>query len=369
LILYDKSGMFLGMGNQELSLLGYEDIEEFRNYNNDVADLFINKPGYIFKFKNFSWIDYALHSGTPNRRVLVKTKGGREVDSALLIHEIYLTQEVFGATTCYGVEFSNAPFKEMSHTPSQNSTQNVFETPSAYEEPTPFVAEDAPSTSMDAMEYDTPVETISFSSEPLSLEEDFSAPISFAPPIETSDFKLKFDSSILDELPVAKKSHTTQEYNTIDDIKEEDFSLKLGLETYPDDENEDLRNDSNLLVEKPRTNIAPSITEDASLFDFSLSADALGLDISTLAILIEEYVEELETKIKLIANSLDSSDLTLVKSEISKLKSVALHLHIMPLYSALEDLETRLSDDTHEAILHQLLCVQNIISDLKDSVQ
>ena len=369
MILYDKSGMFLGMGNQELSLLGYEDIEEFKNYNNDVADLFMNKPGYIFKFKNFSWIDYALHSGTPNRRVLIKTKGGREIDSALLIHEIYLTQEVFGATTCFGVEFSNAPFKEMSNTSSQNSAQKVFETPSAYEEPTPFLAEDAPSTSMEAFEYDSPVETVSFSSDTLSLEEDFSAPISFESPAETSDFKLKLDSSILDELPIAKKSHATQEYTTIDDIKEEDLSQKLGLETYHDDENEDLRNDTNLLVEKPRTNMVLSVAEEASLFDFSLSADTLGLDISTLAILIEEYIEELETKIKLIANSLDSSDHPLVKNEISKLKSVALHLHIMPLYSALERLETRFSDDTHEGILHQLLCVQNIISDLKDSVQ
>jgi len=55
LILYDKNSNFLGMGKSELSMLGFEDMEEFKSNFNDFADLFVNQPGYISKFKNFSW--------------------------------------------------------------------------------------------------------------------------------------------------------------------------------------------------------------------------------------------------------------------------------------------------------------------------
>ena len=40
MVLYDKSGLFLGMGSQELYLLGYEDMEEFRNYPADLTSTY-----------------------------------------------------------------------------------------------------------------------------------------------------------------------------------------------------------------------------------------------------------------------------------------------------------------------------------------
>lgn len=58
MILYDKECHLLGISKSILDFLGYEDIEEFKTYTNDVADLFQNRPGYIHRFKNFSWINY-----------------------------------------------------------------------------------------------------------------------------------------------------------------------------------------------------------------------------------------------------------------------------------------------------------------------
>ena len=74
MILYNKSGDFVGAGKDELSFLGFEDIDEFRHLHKDIADLFVNKPGYIFKFKNFSWIDYTLHSGAPKKKCYYQAK-------------------------------------------------------------------------------------------------------------------------------------------------------------------------------------------------------------------------------------------------------------------------------------------------------
>lgn len=148
MILYNKSGVFLGMGNSELSLLGFEDMDEFRNYHNDIADLFVNKPGYIFKFHNFSWIEYALHSGTPNKRVLLKTKNGKEIDISLSIHEIFLSVETDGSKQYFAIELTNAPskignlsLKDLEKAPIEPLSPSFFEplveTPSREKEATP----------------------------------------------------------------------------------------------------------------------------------------------------------------------------------------------------------------------------------------
>ena len=105
MLLYTQNGHFLGMGSQELSWLGYEDMEDFRAYHSDVADLFIQKSGYISKFETFSWIDYARHSGASNRRVLLHTKQGKCLELSLHVDEIFL-KDADDAMQCYfAIEF------------------------------------------------------------------------------------------------------------------------------------------------------------------------------------------------------------------------------------------------------------------------
>jgi len=374
LILYDKSGMFLGMGTQELSLLGYEDIEEFRNYHNDVADLFINKPGYIFKFKNFSWIDYTLHSGTPNRRVLIKSKNGREIDSALHIHEIFLSQEIYGSKTCFGVEFVSAnAFSKAQNSPMPSSAPELFAQtpePQAPQEKTPFVMEDAP-TFLPSQEEEPPPSKVSFESntplkEPEFSFESTSAPQSLgqetAPLPETGSFKLKFDSDILNEPSFDAKP--------IEPKNEVSFAQNVFPEVYPEDKHEDLLNDNLLSVQAPSLPSLDEKIENAPiLFDFSLSAESLGLDISTLAEIITDYVEELDTKMPLLGKALESEQHAYAKEEIAKLKSVAYHLHIAPLCTQFEQLENHLDAGTVESRAQAFLGVQNVISKLKDSIQ
>jgi predicted transcriptional regulator len=90
LILYDKDTKFLGVSADILSLLGYEDMNAFMAYNNDVADLFVNRQGYVHKFDNFSWINYLQNGSMPNKNVIVKTRNGAEIEAALNITELYL---------------------------------------------------------------------------------------------------------------------------------------------------------------------------------------------------------------------------------------------------------------------------------------
>jgi len=388
LILYDKSGLFLGMGNQELYLLGYEDMEEFRNYHSDIADLFVNKPGFIFKFKNFCWIDYAQHSGTPNKRVLIRTKNGKEIESSLLINEVYLQKEINGTSLFYSVELSNAPsFKRdlpiSSTLPSQN-----FE-PSAFEEDAPTLpsyetsfAEDIPSTFLS----DTPTETSS-PTRASSFEEEYSLPLptpmislpeeektqdftlnTSAPLLEdTFDFKLKFDHTILEEPktepePVAEE--TPDAYNSIDQITIHDLDFVAPVEAYPDDKIEDLLEDTTLHVNVLKAE--PTLLDET--FDLCECAEALGLDISTLAQIIEEYVNALNTSMPLLEKAINDNNRTSAKEEIATLRSIALHLHIESLFHHFEHLESSLAFDTKEEILHTLEALKKAVEAFKESV-
>lgn len=89
MILYDKECNLIGVAKDVLVFLGYEDVEEFKTYNNDIADLFVNRLGYVYKFQNFSWIDYILYSGAPSKNAIIKKKNGKEVEVGVSVQEIY----------------------------------------------------------------------------------------------------------------------------------------------------------------------------------------------------------------------------------------------------------------------------------------
>lgn len=93
LVLYDKNFKPIGISQDILNFLGYEDIDDFKTYATDIADLFVQKSGYIYKFENFSWIKYILHSGAPNKSALIKLKHGQEQEIQLSIKELFLFDE------------------------------------------------------------------------------------------------------------------------------------------------------------------------------------------------------------------------------------------------------------------------------------
>lgn len=108
MIVYDTNFNFLGISSDSLSLLGYEDISIFLESNQDVADLFIKKPGFIHKFNNFSWISYVLNGAAPTKDVLIQLKNGNQLHATLNITEIYTKDK----GKLYTVELSNTVVAE-----------------------------------------------------------------------------------------------------------------------------------------------------------------------------------------------------------------------------------------------------------------
>ncbi len=79
-ILYDNYKKLLAINEQTLEMLGYASLEEFKKEIYDVAQLFLRKPGYIYEFRSFHWIDYVLTNNTVNHRALLQTKDGRVLE-------------------------------------------------------------------------------------------------------------------------------------------------------------------------------------------------------------------------------------------------------------------------------------------------
>ena len=126
MILYDDKHNFLGMSSQSLSFLGYEDIEDFISINNDFANLFVNKEGYIYNYDSFNWIDFILYSGSANKSALLTLKNGKETKVQLSITEVFLTNEINEIKKLYSVKLISEKFNEISGVPKSSKSMNSF---------------------------------------------------------------------------------------------------------------------------------------------------------------------------------------------------------------------------------------------------
>lgn len=88
MVLYDNKSNLVGVSQDTINFLGYEDIDELKTYTEDVANMFVKKSGYIHKFNDFSWIDYILHGGSSNKNAIIKLKNGKEEEVEIGITEL-----------------------------------------------------------------------------------------------------------------------------------------------------------------------------------------------------------------------------------------------------------------------------------------
>jgi len=73
-ILYSAEKKFLGMDYEDLAQLGYASFAEFLEKYQDFADTFIDRPGYIYNYEDFSWIDYVLNSNDTEFKAMIYTE-------------------------------------------------------------------------------------------------------------------------------------------------------------------------------------------------------------------------------------------------------------------------------------------------------
>jgi hypothetical protein len=106
MVLYNKAGDFLGIDQDVLTLMGFEDMEDFKLHVADFADCFVPRAGYIYKFEKFFWIDYLLHGGVPSKKALLRLKSGKEIVVEVQINELFPLGKFENQEALYGVNLS-----------------------------------------------------------------------------------------------------------------------------------------------------------------------------------------------------------------------------------------------------------------------
>lgn len=305
---------------------------------------------------------------------LVKTKSGKELDTSLSISEIYLPKEINGSSLFYAVEIADASNRQ-DFSAFTSSFEPIIQIPEFEEkeplEESPSFVSDTSSINASFNSFETDYKDARTEEEPFTEAPSLSLPLENSPfEEEPLAFKLKFDETILEKEPAeASTDNETMEYHSLDQIQAQDFSFETtptltDIESYPEDTYEALRNDATLFA----TGNDGEQSEVTQEFDLANCAEELGLDIQTLAQIIEEYVEALTTSMPLITDAINANKRETAKMEIMKLKSIALHLQIISLFHQFEHLETSLDFDTKEELLHTLDKLQASIMIFKENI-
>jgi len=335
------------MGQSELSLLGYEDLEEFKSFFGDFADLFIDKPGYISKFKNFSWIDYALHSGAPNKNVILKHKNGTEVETQLLISEIPLVDDINGASSLYCVELGTKTVSNMQTlTESQNNPTalNIHtEQEDIDQNPHTKMTEESSSNTDNTEKLD---EFLASDYREHETSEDKNVDLKneiqeVSSKENSGDFKLHVEDS-----------YDTKEENTIDsdfedykpqkDDKKEEEQIKLKVFLNEEDDEpkipEDNSDDTEVQLSKPNHQ------KELETIDFTQIAEDTGMDLGDIAEFIGEFIGESEIFLQDAKN--DTSDNNFIKNGAIQLKGISSNLKMKSITESLNSIVENCDNDT-----------------------
>jgi len=355
MILYNKNGDFLGISKDELSFLGYEDLEEFRSLHSDVAELFVNKPGYIFKFSNFSWIDYALHSGAPKKSVILKLKTGNEIEVPLRIKEIFLYTPNGNEDIYYSVELTNNTHQTSLTQSSYTEKNSEIFAPQALkkqvdEEHEPKEIsfeedfEDEPEKISFEEDFQDEPEEVSFKEdfqdepEEVSFKEDFQdepEEVSFKEDFEDEpNIKLKIDDSLFEEeISLPKKDETIEQISTQSDFIEQDEpeeiqKLKIDIKSEP------FPNIESQYSADKIEDIKPSCEDENLDLDLLYCAEESGLDISLISEILTDYINKIDNDIPNIRTSLENE--TDINPLLYELKGISDNLHILELSNKLK---------------------------------
>ena len=91
MLIYNINKEFAGITEETLRRVGYNTASELQEDAVDFADLFENRPGFLHNFKNFSWIDFIIHSEQENTKARIRCNG-KIYECGFKVGNFYFTQ-------------------------------------------------------------------------------------------------------------------------------------------------------------------------------------------------------------------------------------------------------------------------------------
>jgi hypothetical protein len=364
------------MSKGVLDFLGYEDLEEFKTFTNDVADLFEQRPGYVYRFKNFSWINYVLHSGAPNKNAILHLKNNKDVEVRILIEEIFLidnsnnegfykvvlqpiqgyqpksfSSDTIQATSPYEpIEFESQPLPE-----SKDFLSAAQE--SSFTAQEPIYDDSNEKTNLDQEDTDISNSDISFMD-----SSDFSIDSNETPEF-TKPLPVSFDESLDGHLFKEDETDFTK-IDFEDDISQEPSSIyEDDIPSEPSSIYEDDIPPEPSIYEaqepiEPDTQVEKSVDLDEDVYNPAEAMDILGLEPNELKLFLHEYCDHIEMVAIALEDAISEHDTDAKHALLMQLKGTGQHLRTKRINSLLETL-------THSDDLESLEALQSYAHKLK----
>ena len=352
MFLYDQNKRCIAVDDESAKALGYASSAEFLDEAKDVAQFFINRPGYVYDFRNFSWIDYIIFNPGKEHRVIIPTSLG-EIDTAISVRRLkdrdgrdyyaVVLKEIDGldvSSTFMYEEAQEGRYAQMYEEERQIAESEAprYEEPRVaepeaprYEEPqeevalysTPAAESAEPPRSIDLIEEEGDV---LLKSEPASLEQEQAFVGT-----EREEEELRIDL-IGSEPEVALATEATKEESELH-IKEEEPIISLKIEE-----------------ETPKTK-APSYTLPKPDYSIEEVARELEIDEDLVRELVEEFLQQAREMEPEIYEALDAGDLQRSKDLIHKIKGAVANLRI----KSADEILAQTSDVTDMGRLREIM--------------
>ena len=326
MLIYNHNKKLVGIDDETLHHLGYKTLSEFLAEHNDVAEMFVKKPGYIHNFQNFPWIDFVLHADAEDTRAIIQNEKV-QFSCTLSLSPIFMTD----APDNEGYVVQLKQIKTLS------GTIEPFERP----------ASTAPSALPDI-----PFETPKPETPAAPAEEEFA--FKELPAIDLPDINLDGSLSGLEDIePESFGPDIEPEPFTF----EEDFELPESFEpeTTPAKTARPMLGD--YINQEEQAYLDNLKTDSDYLFDPHVAADELGLPVELIEEFIGDFIQQAHEFKAGLFNANHEEDFDEVHLLSHKLKGVAANLRIEDAFEVLSIVNTSRDQVEIEANLKQFYLI------------
>jgi len=334
--LYNAKKKCIAVDDDSARALGYASSTEFLEEAGDVAQFFINRPGYVYDFKNFSWIDYIIFNPGKEHRVIIPTSLG-EIDTAISVRRLkdregrdffaVVLKEIDGldvSSTFMYEEAQEGGFAQgLSEAPTleYEEPETPYEEPAAPKEPQlreePKVQEE-PEVQLGEPQPEPAAETATPEDE-IALYAPSQEPVeeSVAPKERDKEPSISISSETLAQMGLSDRE--TEEEPRVDvepvalRIEEEEPEVKLFGAQEPRE----------VAVSKEPAEPLPQVE-----YDLEAVAEELEIDEELIKELVEEFLQQAHEMEPEIYEALETKDLQRAKDLIHKIKGAVANLRI-----------------------------------------
>ncbi len=371
MLLYNQRKEFIGIDEDDLANLGFNSVDDLQNESEDFADLFVKKPGYIHNFKNFSWIDFILHSETDESKAIIHAKG-TNFSCALHVAPFHFTSKESGFVVhirnlrmLKGAEDAQANKDLQAAGGIQPSIKPVAATPE--------VAAPTPPKPTPAPELDISLDDISLSAEPEvpktaqsdefelpSFEQDSSLELHEPDPLDIPesmepDIELDHDlSGGVNEFGAPLDINYNAPLTLEDDVMKDDFAFPEESAPAPEAQ---IEPQTPKREEKPMLGdyvsggsdneyLSELVRSGEYKYDPNVAAGELGLPVDLIEEFIGDFIDQAHEFHDDLFASVDAGDFDNVQVLSHKLKGVAANLRVEDAFDVLSVVNT--SKDVEE---------------------